>query len=414
MTTQEKLQKYAELLVKVGMNVQQGQPVFIRTTVDAVDFTRLIVAEAYQQGASDVRVKYADPSLKRLAYENESASFFENSIKPFDVEERMDYANRGACNLALITEDPDLLNGIDSDKLQAAQYAGSKAFKPYMIQSQKNAFPWVVACYPSIEWAKRVYPNLDEKAAFNQFLEDILSIVRVNEGDAIQNWETHIKRLKEKADWLNAKGFKSLHYTSEGTDLKIGLPDGHIWEDATSYTPEGQAFVANIPTEEVFTAPHAAKVDGFVSNTLPLSYNGTIIDGFTLTFKDGKVVDYKAEQGEAVLKTLLETDEGARRLGEVALVPVDSPIAQRNTIFYNTLFDENASCHIALGAAYAFNLKDGTEMTSDELKAHGLNDSLTHVDFMIGSSDLTIYGETAEGTTELIFKDGNWAESSDK
>ncbi|REI05107.1 aminopeptidase [Staphylococcus felis] len=409
MTTQEKLRKYAELLVKVGLNVQKGQPVFIRSSVDAIELTRLIVKEAYKRGASDVRVKYEDAILKRYAFEYEAASHFESHIKSYDVDERMDYAKRGASNLALITEDPNLLNGIDSDKLRAAQFARGQAFKPYMVQSQKNAFPWVVACYPSSEWAKRVYPELDEKAAFDRFLEDIFAIVRVNSEDTIKNWEIHTQQLKEKTDLLNRKAYQSLHYIAKGTDLTIGLPQNHIWEHPISYTPKGQSFVANIPTEEVFTAPHAHRVNGYVTNTLPLSYNGTIIDGFTLTFKDGKVVDYTAKQGEEVLKSLLETDEGAKRLGEVALVPDDSPISNRNTIFYNTLFDENASCHLALGAAYSFNIKGGTDMSDEERFKHGLNDSLTHVDFMIGSSDLTIYGATSDGTKELIFENGNWA-----
>ncbi|KIX91257.1 aminopeptidase T [Staphylococcus microti] len=409
MTRDEKLQQYAQLLVRVGMNVQQGQPVFIRTTVDAVDFTRRIVKEAYEAGASDVRVKYADPILKRYAYEYEPQDFFEQEVKAYDVEERMDYATRGASNLALLTEDPDLLNGIDANKLKATQLRYGQAFKPYMIQSQKNAFPWLVAAYPSVDWAKRVYPDLDEQAAFDKFLDDILTIVRVDGNDPVENWRVHTQQLKDRAAWLNNKAYKSLHFKSEGTDLRIGLPDNHIWEEPTSFTPDGQAFVANIPTEEVFTAPHNQQVDGYVSNTLPLSYNGTIIDGFKLTFEKGRVVDFQAEQGEDVLRSLLDTDEGARRLGEVALVPDDSPISNRNTIFYNTLFDENASCHIALGSAYAFNIQGGTEMDDATLAEHGLNDSLTHVDFMIGSADLNIYGMTAEGQVEAIFENGNWA-----
>lgn len=408
MTLEEKLEQYAQLLVKVGLNVQKGQPVFIRSTVDAVPFTRMIVKEAYELGVSDVRVKYGDPVLTRYAYEYESAEFFKENIKAYDVDERMDYANRGACNLALITEDPDLLSGIDSDKLKAAQLNKSKAFKPYMIQSQKNAFPWLVACYPSEAWASRVYPDLDKETAFNRFLEDILDIVRVDGEDTIEKWEQHKAQLEARANQLNNKAYQSLRYRSKGTDLEIGLPEGHLWEHATSYTEDGQAFVANIPTEEVFTAPHAYRVNGYVSNTLPLSYNGTIIDGFTLTFEEGRVVDFKAEKGEAVLKSLLETDEGARRLGEVALVPEDSPISNRNTIFYNTLFDENASCHIALGAAYAFNLKNGTTMDGETLQKHGLNDSLVHVDFMIGSEDLSIKGVLPDGTEEAIFYNGNW------
>ncbi|GGG95370.1 aminopeptidase [Staphylococcus pragensis] len=409
---EEKLQQYAELLVKVGMNVQPKQPVFIRSSVDAIELTRLIVEESYKAGASDVRVVYGDPTLSRLKFEYESVETFENSpVKSYDVEERMDYANRGAANLALLTEDPDLLNGIDSKKLKASQMKYAQAFKGYMEGSQKNKFPWVVAAFPSKAWAKRVYPELSEEEAFNKFVDEVFDIVRIDGNNPVENWKKHVENLSVHANKLQEKNYKALHYLSEGTDLVVGLPEGHIWEDATSYVNgDQQPFIANIPTEEVFTAPDRNNVNGYVTNKLPLSYNGTIIDGFTLTFKDGVIVDYKAEKGEDVLRDLIDTDEGSKRLGEVALVPDDSPISNRNTIFYNTLFDENASCHLAIGSAYGFNVKGGTEMTTEEKIASGLNDSNTHVDFMIGSSDLTIYGILHDGSKELVFENGDWAQ----
>ncbi|MDW4095727.1 aminopeptidase [Staphylococcus saprophyticus] len=407
---QDKLQQYAELLVGVGMNVQKDQPVFIRSSVDALELTHYIVEAAYKRGASDVKVEYSDDKLSRLKFEYESVEFFEkDAVKSYEVEKRMDYVKRGAANLALITQDPDLLNGIDSEKLSTYQRQYSTAYKGYMEASQKNQFPWCVAAFPSKAWAQRVYPDLTETEAYSKFIDEVLDIVRVDGNDPIENWKNHVENLSIHARKLQDKNYKALHYISEGTDLVIGLPEGHIWEDATSYTSEGQAFVANIPTEEVFTAPHRLNVNGHVTNKLPLSHNGNIIDGFTLTFKDGEVVDFKADQGEDVLRDLLNTDEGARRLGEVALVPDDSPISNRNTIFYNTLFDENASCHIALGSAYGFNVEGGTEMTTEEKLAHGLNDSLIHVDFMIGSPDLTIYGITQNDEKELVFENGNWS-----
>lgn len=407
---QDKLQQYAELLVGVGMNVQKDQPVFIRSSVDALELTHYIVEAAYKCGASDVKVEYSDDKLSRLKFEYESVEFFEkDAVKSYEVEKRMDYVKRGAANLALITQDPDLLNGIDSEKLSTYQRQYSTAYKGYMEASQKNQFPWCVAAFPSKAWAQRVYPDLTETEAYSKFIDEVLDIVRVDGNDPVENWKNHVENLSIHARKLQDKNYKALHYISEGTDLVIGLPEGHIWEDATSYTSEGQAFVANIPTEEVFTAPHRLNVNGHVTNKLPLSHNGNIIDGFTLTFKDGEVVDFKADQGEDVLKDLLNTDEGARRLGEVALVPDDSPISNRNTIFYNTLFDENASCHIALGSAYGFNVEGGTEMTTEEKLAHGLNDSLIHVDFMIGSPDLTIYGITQDDEKELVFENGNWS-----
>ncbi|MDU3213573.1 MAG: aminopeptidase [Staphylococcus epidermidis] len=414
-----KLKQYAELLVRVGMNVQPQQPVFIRSSVEALELTHLIVEEAYKAGAEDVRVSYTDPKLKRLKYENESVEHFEKQeLKQYDIEERLDYVNRGAANLALIAEDPELLNGIDAQKLKAYQTVYSKGFKPYMEASQKNQFPWVVAAFPTRDWARRVYPELDVESAYIKFIDEVFDIVRVDGQNPIENWEKHIKDLSVKhikdlsvhAKRLQEKNYQALHYISEGTDLIVGLPKGHIWEDATSYVNgDGQPFIANIPTEEVFTAPDRNNVNGYVTNKLPLNLNGNIIDGFTLTFKDGVIIDVKAEKGEKLLKDLIATDEGACRLGEVALVPDDSPISNRRTIFYNTLFDENASCHLAIGSAYSFNIKGGTEMTTEEKIANGLNDSNIHEDFMIGSPDLTIYGILQDETKELVFKNGNWA-----
>ncbi|MFZ8310148.1 aminopeptidase [Staphylococcus aureus] len=407
----EKLQQYAELLVKVGMNVQPKQPVFIRSSVETLELTHLIVEEAYHCGASDVRVVYSDPTLKRLKFENESVEHFANhELKSYDVEARMDYVKRGAANLALISEDPDLMDGIDSQKLQAFQQQNARAFKGYMESVQKNQFPWVVAAFPSKACAKRVYPELSVEEAYIKFIDEVFDIVRIDGNDPVENWRQHIANLSVYAQKLQQKNYHALHYVSEGTDLTVGLAKNHIWEDATSYVNgKEQAFIANIPTEEVFTAPDRNRVDGYVTNKLPLSYNGTIIDQFKLMFKDGEIIDFSAEKGEAVLKDLINTDEGSRRLGEVALVPDDSPISNRNTIFYNTLFDENAACHLAIGSAYAFNIQGGTEMTVEEKIASGLNDSNVHVDFMIGSSDLTIYGIFEDGSKELVFENGNWA-----
>lgn len=408
---QDKLRQYAQLLVRVGMNVQDKQPVFIRSSVEALELTHLVVEEAYIAGASDVRVEYADPRLKLLKFEHESLDHFENNdVKSYDVEARMDFVKRGAANLAILTEDPDLLSGIDASKLKAYQLQYSKAYKGYMEASQKNQFPWVVAAFPSKAWAQRVYPDKSVEDAYTTFVDEVFDIVRVDGNDPIQNWQSHVKNLSVHADKLQKKQYKALHYLSEGTDLVVGLPKGHIWEDATSYVNgDQQAFIANIPTEEVFTAPDRNNVNGYVTNKLPLSFNGNIIDGFTLTFKDGEIIDFKADKGEDVLRDLLDTDEGAKRLGEVALVPDDSPISNRNTIFYNTLFDENASCHLAIGSAYGFNIEGGTEMTTEEKIASGLNDSNVHEDFMIGSADLTIYGILEDGSKELVFENGNWA-----
>ncbi|RIL49595.1 MULTISPECIES: aminopeptidase [unclassified Mammaliicoccus] len=405
---EKQLQKYAELLVKVGLNVQEKEPVYIQASIDASEFVHLVVEEAYKVGASDVKVKYKDDRISQLKYQYESEEFFED-VKQYDIDERMDYLNRKAAFLSIISSSPDSLKEADPKKISKAMAANGKAFKDYMVAVQSDHMSWCVASYPSVGWAKMMFPELDDQEAVNKLLETILKTVRVDQEDPVKAWEEHDRLLHEKANYLNQKKYKSLHYKSEGTDLTIELPTGQYWSGASSINSKGNSFVANMPTEEVFTAPHKNGVNGTVSNTLPLSYSGNIIDDFTLTFKNGEVVDYKAGVGEEILKSILETDEGAKRLGEVALVPVDSPISNMNTLFYNTLFDENASCHIALGSAYAFCIEDGKEMSAKELAENGLNDSTTHVDFMIGSKSLSIDGVLENGVKEPVFRDGNWA-----
>lgn len=405
---EKQLQKYAELLVKVGLNVQEKESVYIQASIDASEFVHLVVEEAYKIGAEDVKVSYKDDRIAQLKYQYEPESFFEN-VKQYDIDEKMDYLDRKAAFLSIVSSSPDSLKDADPNKIRKSMAANGKAFKDYMVAVQSDRMSWCVASYPSVGWAKMMFPELSDDEAVNKLLETILKTVRVDQEDPVKAWEEHDHLLHEKADYLNNKKYKALHYKSEGTDLTIELPNGQYWSGASSVNSKGNSFVANMPTEEVFTAPHKNGVNGTVSNTLPLSYSGNIIDDFTLTFKDGEVVDYKAGVGEEILKSILETDEGSKRLGEVALVPVDSPISNMNTLFYNTLFDENASCHIALGSAYAFCIEGGKDMTAEQLAENGLNDSTTHVDFMIGSKDLSIDGILENGEKEPVFRDGNWA-----
>lgn len=405
---EKQLQKYAELLVKVGLNVQEKEPVYIQASIDASEFVHLVVEEAYKIGAEDVKVRYNDDRIAQLKYQYEPEAFFEN-VKQYDIDEKMDYLDRKAAFLSIVSSSPDSLKDEDPNKIRKYMAANGKAFKDYMVAVQSDRMSWCVASYPSVGWAKMMFPELSDDEAVNKLLETILKTVRVDQEDPVKAWEDHDHLLHEKADYLNNKKYKALHYKSEGTDLTIELPDGQNWSGASSVNSKGNSFVANMPTEEVFTAPHKNGVNGTVSNTLPLSYSGNIIDDFTLTFKDGVVVDYKAGVGEEILKSILETDEGSKRLGEVALVPVDSPISNMNTLFYNTLFDENASCHIALGSAYAFCIEGGKDMSAEQLAENGLNDSTTHVDFMIGSKDLSIDGILENGEKEPVFRDGNWA-----
>lgn len=405
---EKQLQKYAELLVKVGLNVQEKEPVYIQASIDASEFVHLVVEEAYKIGAEDVKVSYRDDRISQLKFQYEPDEFFE-TVKQYDIDEKMDYLDRKAAFLSIVSSSPDSLKDADPNKISKAMTANGKAFKDYMVAVQSDRMSWCVASYPSVGWAKMMFPELNDEEAFNKLLETILKTVRVDQEDPVKAWEDHDHLLHEKADYLNKKKYKALHYQSEGTDLTIELPAGQYWSGASSVNSKGNPFVANMPTEEVFTAPHKNGVNGTVSNTLPLSYSGNIIDDFTLTFKDGEVVDYKARVGEEILKSILETDEGSKRLGEVALVPVDSPISNMNTLFYNTLFDENASCHIALGSAYAFCIEGGKDMSAESLAESGLNDSTTHVDFMIGSKDLSIDGILENGDKEPVFRDGNWA-----
>ncbi|WP_436895218.1 aminopeptidase [Mammaliicoccus sciuri] len=405
---EKQLQKYAELLVKVGLNVQEKEPVYIQASIDASEFVHLVVEEAYKIGAVDVKVRYNDDRIAQLKYQYEPEAFFEN-VKQYDIDEKMDYLDRKAAFLSIVSSSPDSLKDADPNKIRKSMAVNGKAFKDYMVAVQSDRMSWCVASYPSVGWAKMMFPELSDDEAVNKLLETILKTVRVDQEDPVKAWEEHDHLLHEKADYLNNKKYKALHYKSAGTDLTIELPDGQYWSGASSVNSKGNSFVANMPTEEVFTAPNKNGVNGTVSNTLPLSYSGNIIDDFTLTFKDGVVVDYKAGVGEEILKSILETDEGSKRLGEVALVPVDSPISNMNTLFYNTLFDENASCHIALGSAYAFCIEGGKDMSAEQLAENGLNDSTTHVDFMIGSKDLSIDGILENGEKEPVFRDGNWA-----
>ncbi|QYA32477.1 aminopeptidase [Macrococcus psychrotolerans] len=408
MYKEEQLKQYAALLVKVGMNVQPEQRVYIRATVDAQDFVHLVVEAAYEAGASDVKVNYSDDKLAQLNFKYRKQESFE-SVPQYLVDERMDYANDYAAQLALISSSPENLKDADPKKVSANMKAYGTAFKDYMKMMQSDQFSWTVAAYPSIAWAKLVFPELDETAAFEKLLDAILDSVRMNSEDPEAAWATHNHNLHSKADYLNNKKYVALRYKAPGTDLEIGLPEGHIWCGASSINKDGIEFMANMPTEEVFTVPHKDRVNGYVSSTLPLSYGGNIIDNFKLTFKDGQVVDFEAQTGQDILEGLLNTDDAAKYLGEVALVPHDSPISNSKILYYNTLFDENASCHLALGSAYPFCLEGGKELDDEGLEAAGLNNSITHEDFMIGSAQMNIYGVTSEGNEEEIFLNGNWA-----
>lgn len=405
---EEKLYKYAELLVDVGINIVDGKRLYIRATTDALPLVRLVTKIAYERGSKEVKVSLGDDTISRLSatYRDEDELAI---VHDFQVAERMHYSDEKAGFLSIISSSPELLKDVSPKKLHAMQVASGQAFKEFSIRTQSDYHSWCVAGYPSVEWARLVYPELSDDEAVDALLELVLYTVRADVENPVEAWLEHDKLLHDKVDYLNDKQFTALRYESPGTDLTIGLPVNHLWAGASSTDSNGNTFMANMPTEEVFTAPDRNRVDGYVSNTLPLSHGGNIIDDFKLTFKDGEVVEFEAARGYDILKNILDTDDGAKRLGEVALVPYDSPISNKGVLFYNTLFDENASCHVALGSAYAFSLQGGKEMSREELDTAGLNDSLTHVDFMIGSNETNIYGVDAEGNESPVFLNGNWA-----
>lgn len=405
---QDKLQKYADLAVRIGVNVQPGQNLIVVATVDSAELVRLIVKQAYEAGARSVKVNWTDDTVTRLRYEKAADESFLDDPKWY-AGEMLEYVENGAAVLHVISSDPDLLTGIDPQRITNHQKTYGKAMSKYRELQMADKFSWSIVAVPSKSWAAKVFPELPESEQVNALWEAIFKTVRIDQPDPVAAWKEHIANLTQKSEYLNSKKYKKLHYIAPGTDLTIELPKGHLWVAAESLNAQGNTFLANLPTEEVFTAPLKTGVNGTVSSTKPLSYNGNIIDEFQLTFKDGRIVDYSAKVGEATLKQLVELDEGSHYLGEVALVPHGSPISQSGILFYNTLFDENASNHLAIGNAYAFNLEGGKSMTREELNEHGLNASFAHEDFMVGSAEMDIYGVTADGTEEPVFAKGNWA-----
>lgn len=405
---EEKLQKYAELIVKVGVNVQPGQEVVLYINVDQQHLAHLIVKEAYQAGAGKVMIKWSDTFAQREFLEHASDEFLEN-VPEFAKEEAQYIAEHRCCRISVMSEDPGAFGGIDQKRVAAYQSANGKALMPVRQATQNNDLSWTVVAAASPAWAERVFPDLKGEAAVDRLWEEIFKTTRIDREDPIQAWKDHDAKLHEKEDWLNKEQFSALHYTSPRTDLTIGLPENHVWEGGGSKNAAGIEFMANMPTEECFTAPDNRRINGYVTSTKPLSYAGNILENMKFTFKEGKVVEATAEKGQAVLDHLLETDEGVRSLGEVSLVPDPSPISQSGITFFNTLFDENASDHLALGAAYPFNVQGGTKMSKNQLKAKGINFSQAHVDFMVGSADMNIDGIKKDGTIVPVFRNGDWA-----
>lgn len=405
---QKQLEKYARLLVQKGINIQSNQLLVVRAPIEMHEFVHLIAKEAYDAGAKNVHVEYNDDALTLIRYQKAPLESFGEAMQwKADGFEQM--AKDGGAFLSLVGTDPDLLKGIDSEKIALSTKTNGEAMKNFRKIMMASEVSWCVAAVPSPPWAKKVYPDLPEEEAVAKLWDSIFKMTRVDKEDPVAAWDEHVRSLKERVKKLQDYNFKSLHYQSPVTDLIVDLVPNHVWISAEEKNAKGTTFIANMPTEEIFTAARKEGVNGYVTNTMPFNYSGTLIDGFKLTFKDGKIVEMTAKVGEEVFEKLLNTDEGARYLGEVALVPHDSPISNTNTIYYNTLFDENASCHFAFGAAYPTNIQGGDKMTQDDLKNAQMNVSMVHEDFMVGSADLNIDGITHDGKVVPVFRNGNWA-----
>jgi aminopeptidase len=411
---QELLRKYAEAIVRVGLNLRAGQRLIItNATARGVPtagraLVHAVTKAAYAAGARFVDVIWGDEEMLRLRVQNAPADSWSEYPK-WHVHGIMDMIRNGDALLSIYANNPDIYDGLDLERLGAIQRAHLENYQEVGLNVTRNAINWCVVAAAAPAWAAKVFPDLPIEQAEEKLWQAIFETTRAVAPDPIAAWGEHIVIMRKRADYLQARKFTALHYKSDKTDFTLGLPNGHKWISAQSLAENGVVFTANMPTEEIFTLPDRHRADGIVHSTFPLSYGGSLIEDFTVTFANGRIVRVTAKKNEALLQKLVDTDEGSTRLGEVALVPVSSPIARRGHLFYNTLFDENASCHIAIGRAYRFTLTGGEELTDEEFNAAGGNTSITHVDFMIGSPQMDIDGIKADGSREPVMRTGEWA-----
>lgn len=403
-----KLDRLAEVAVRTGVNLQPGQDLVITAPMAALELVQRIAVHAYKAGAGIVTPFFSDDAITLARYENANDESFDKA--PGWLYEGMANAFKGgAARMAITGDDPMLLAEQDPEKVARVSKATSIAAKPAMEPIVGFEVNWNIVAYPGAAWASRVFPDLPVEEAQGKLMDAIYDASRLAGDDPVANWAEHTATLKERVDWLNGQNFEALQYTGPGTDLRLGLAEGHIWKGGASPALNGVVCQPNIPTEEVFTCPHAYKVEGTVAATKPLAHQGSVIENIAVRFEAGKIVEATATKGEDVLNALLKTDDGASRIGEVALVPHSSPISQSGTLFYNTLFDENASCHIALGQCYADTIKGGSELQPEELQQLGGNQSLIHVDWMMGSDAVDIDGIKKDGTIVPVMRAGEWA-----
>ena len=401
------LGKYADVVVHIGLNLRKGQRLLIRGILEDAPLIRKVTESAYKAGALLVDVAYSDERLTRIRFEHASPETL-TEVPNWVLTRFEEYYERMDAELAIASTDPELLAGISPDLITANRKALMQKLEP--IRSKyENSSNWCVVATASPAWAAKVFPNLSTSEAQEKLWQEIFATCRIDTPDPVAAWTEHTQHLKKYRNYLNEQRFTALHYTAPGTDLTIGLPEKQLWQGAEAEFKNGITGIPNLPTEEVFTTPHKDRVDGTVKATMPLNYSGVMIEDFNLTFENGQVVNISAQKGEETLRKMVEMDENAGRLGEVALVPNSSPIGQRGILFYNSLFDENAACHIALGNSYRETIVGGEEMTDEEFAAQGGNKSLVHTDFMIGSSSLDIDGVKSDGTREPVMRAGEWA-----
>jgi aminopeptidase len=403
-----KLDRLAEVAIKVGLQLREGQDLLLTAPAVALPLVRKIAEHAYRAGAGIVTPILSDEELTLARYRFGHENSFDRAAN-WLYEGMAKAFSSNTARLAIVGDNPMLLSGQEPSKVARASKANSMAYQPALEKIVNFDTNWNIIAYPSLSWARQVFPDDAEDVAVAKLADAIFKASRVDSDGAVDAWDRHNAVLRERTDWLNGQRFGALHYTGPGTDLTIGLADGHEWEGGASTAKNGVTCNANIPTEEVFTTPHCRRVSGHVVSSKPLSYQGTLIDDIAVRFEDGRIVEAKASRGEEVLNKVLDTDEGARRLGEVALVPHSSPISQSGLLFFNTLFDENAASHIALGQCYSKCFIDGTKLSTQQIVAQGGNQSLIHIDWMIGSSQTDIDGVHADGRRVPVFRKGEWA-----
>lgn len=402
------IQKYAKLIVEVGVNIQKDQYLMVTAPIQTAYFAREITKFAYAAGAKKVFVDYVDEELSKINY----ISAPEEALLEYPswmAAGKLELAEKNCAFISISASNPDLFKDVDPKRIATMQKTTSLALEGFRRFTQNGDVAWCVASIPTTEWAKKVFKDaVSDEDAVEKLWDKIFIATRVYEKDPVVAWKKHTQDLSVRTKYLTDKKITKLHYMAPGTDLHVELPKGHIWEGGGSNNKVGTYYVANMPTEEAFTMPAKYGVNGTLASTKPLSYGGNLIENFTLKFENGRIIDFEAREGYDTLKELIATDEGSHYLGEVAIVPDDSPVSNTNTIFYNTLFDENASCHFAIGSAYPDTIEGGTEMNKEELEKVGANTSLTHVDFMVGSIELDIKAETESGEEFYVLKKGNW------